>query len=191
MIDSIIHYVSGGVLTIRFNDSKNRSPLSIAVIDKLVNLIKPLKTNHNVENVVFTGVGNIFAAGANLKEIASIRSEDVKEFAMMGQELMSMIEELPQKTIAAVNGLCYGGALDLTLACDVRIASPSAEFCHPGANIGIMTGWGGTQRLPRLIGAGNASEMFFIAEPINAERALRYGLISAICDDPLAAAMEI
>jgi len=96
---------------------------------------------------------------------------------------------MPQATVAGVNGYCFGGGLDLALACDKRIAAPNATFCHPGAGLGIITGWGGTRRLPRLVGRGNALSMFFTAEPINAYEALRIGLIDEIDPDPVAAAM--
>jgi enoyl-CoA hydratase/carnithine racemase len=94
-------------------------------------------------------------------------------------------------TIAGVNGFCYGGALDLTLACDRRIATPNAVFAHPGAGLGIITGWGGTQRLPRLIGESNALEMFFTAGRIDAARALTIGLVEAIEPDVFNAAFAI
>jgi enoyl-CoA hydratase/carnithine racemase len=96
---------------------------------------------------------------------------------------MQKINDLDQTTTAAINGYCHGGALDLALACDRRVASPNATFCHPGVGLGIITGWGGTQRLPRLVGATNASMMFFTAKPINAEEALRIGLIDAITNE--------
>jgi enoyl-CoA hydratase/carnithine racemase len=104
---------------------------------------------------------------------------------------MSSIANLPQTTVAAINGFCFGGALDLALACDKRIASPDAKFCHPGAGLGIITGWSGTQRLPRLIGTANANEMFFTASPIDAERAIEIGLIDEITDDVFARALEL
>lgn len=176
--------------TVRFNNPSQRNPLSVAVVRELIEIIENTANMDGVERVIFTGVGNIFAAGADLREVAAIKTEDVKDFARMGQHLMSLIENLPQRTIAAVNGFCYGGALDLTLACDERIAAPKATFCHPGARIGIMTGWGGTQRLPRIVGQANALEMFFTAEPMNAGRALQIGLINKINDDPLGAALE-
>ena len=96
---------------------------------------------------------------------------------------MRKISELPQLTIAFVNGFCFGGALDLALSCDQRIATPNALFCHPGANLGIMTGWGGTQRLPKLVGEAFALEMFLTAKRVNANEALRIGLVDEIYDD--------
>ena len=103
---------------------------------------------------------------------------------------MGMIAAMNVRTIAAVNGYCYGGALDLALACDSRIASPNAEFCHPGGGLGIMTGWGGTQRLPRLVGEAAALEIFLMGKKVNAENAMSIGLVDTIADDPLAAAIE-
>jgi enoyl-CoA hydratase len=118
-------------------------------------------------------------------------AENAAEFARRGQDLMAKIAILPQTTIAAINGFCFGGALDLALACDTRISSPVATFAHPGAGLGIMTGWGGTQRLPRLIGQANALELFFTASPIDAARALSLGLIDKIVDDPLSHVLSI
>ena len=125
-----------------------------------------------------------------MREIAKIAAGDAKEFARRGQSLMKKIADSPKLTIAAVNGFCFGGALDLALACDIRIAAPDAVFCHPGANLGIITGWGGTQRLPRLIGEAAALEMFLTARKVDAREALRIGLINRVADDPLAAALE-
>ena len=95
-----------------------------------------------------------------------------------------------KNTIAAVNGYCFGGALDLALACKRRIAAPNAKFAHPGVSIGIMTGWGGTQRLPRLIGEAKALEMFLTAKVFGAAEALACGLIDEISDEPLRTAIE-
>jgi enoyl-CoA hydratase len=175
-------------LVIRFNRPEIRNPLSVGVLDEIKAALTSL--GGNTERIVFTGTDNIFASGANLNEIAAVDSASAREFAERGQRLMGQIADLPQTTIAAINGPCYGGALDLVLACDTRIAAPGATFCHPGAGLGIITGWGGTQRLPRLIGRANALEMFFTASPISARRAEGIGLINALADDPLAAALE-
>jgi enoyl-CoA hydratase len=176
-----------GSLVIRFTRAEIRNPLSIGV---LVELDKALDDLTDVVKVIFTGTGNVFASGADLREIASVSASDAREFALRGQHLMDRIASLPQETIAAINGYCYGGALDLALACDRRIASPNATFAHPGASLGIITGWGGTQRLPRLVGTANALEMFFTASPGNAKRALAIGLVDAIEIDPLIAALR-
>ena len=139
---------------------------------------------------MFTGSEDVFASGADLREIAGVDGSNAIGFAERGQKLMSRIASSSFYTIAAVNGFCYGGALDLALACNSRIASPDAEFCHPGAGLGIMTGWGGTQRLPRLIGEAGALEMFLTGKRVSAKDALSMGLVDSIADDPLAAAIE-
>jgi enoyl-CoA hydratase/carnithine racemase len=144
----------------------------------------------SIKTVIFTGTGAVFASGADLREIAEVTIENAKEFSHRGQLLMNRIAAMSQTTIAAVNGICFGGALDLALACCRRIASPSAVFSHPGANLGIITGWGGTQRLPRLIGQANALEMFFAAKRVDAQEALRIGLVDSIADDVLKAARQ-
>jgi enoyl-CoA hydratase/carnithine racemase len=103
---------------------------------------------------------------------------------------MSAIDCFPAPVFAAVSGYCMGGGLDLALACHHRIASPHAVFGHRGAALGLITGWGGTQRLPRLVGKGRALEMFVAAEKIMAPQALRIGLVDAIADDPVAEAVR-
>jgi enoyl-CoA hydratase/carnithine racemase len=103
---------------------------------------------------------------------------------------MSKIASAPQKTIAAINGFCFGGALDLALACDIRIASTNAVFSHPGVGLGIITGWAGTQRLPRLVGQANALEIFLTAGRIKADEAFRIGLVDVVTNDPLSVALE-
>jgi enoyl-CoA hydratase/carnithine racemase len=108
----------------------------------------------------------------------------------MGQALMNAIASYPAPVIAAIEGHCMGGGLDLALACHRRIATPQAVFGHRGAALGLMTGWGGTQRLPRLIGKGRALELFVAAEKVSALRALEIGLVDAIADDPVAKAVR-
>lgn len=103
---------------------------------------------------------------------------------------MAAIEGFPAPVIAAISGYCMGGGLDLALACRQRFASPHAIFGHRGAALGLITGWGGTQRLPRLIGKGRALEMFVAAEKLHANRALQVGLIDSIEPEPLAAALR-
>jgi len=177
-------------LIVRFTRPEIRNPLSVAVLDQLHATVGELKTNREVKKIVFTGTDDSFASGADLREIANVTGENAPGFALYGQSLMAKVAALPQQTIAAINGWCFGGALDLALSCKVRIASPNARFAHPGAGLGIITGWGGTQRLPRLIGQGNALEMFFTASPIDAVTALRFGLVDEIADDPLETALR-
>ena len=104
---------------------------------------------------------------------------------------MQAIDSFPIPVIAAIRGYCMGGGMDLALACDFRIAAPNAVFGHRGASLGVITGWGGTQRLPRLISKARALQMFLLAEMVRAEEALRIGLVDAIVDDPIAGSLEL
>lgn len=172
-----------GALIIIFNRPEIRSPLSVFVLNRLDKILDESANDAEITKIIFTGTDGVFASGADLREIARVSADSAREFAIKGQRLMNKISASEKPTVAAVNGFCFGGALDLALACDKRIAAPNAEFSHPGANLGIMTGWGGTQRLPRLIGEANALEMFMTAKRVSADEALRIGLVDAISED--------
>ena len=140
--------------------------------------------------LIITGNARFFSAGADLHEIAALTGVQALKFARMGQQLTNAVAEFPVPTIAAINGYCMGGGLDLALACHRRIAGPHAIFGHRGAALGLITGWGGTQRLPRIVGKALALEMFIATEKLNAYRALASRLVEAVVDDPIAAAIE-
>jgi enoyl-CoA hydratase len=141
--------------------------------------------------LVLTGNAHFFSAGADLNEIAELYGAEAFRFAQMGQRLMHAVANFPAPTIAAVHGYCMGGGLDLALACSRRIAGPHAIFGHRGAALGLITGWGGTQRLPRVVGKTRALKMFLAAEKLHARDALACGLIETIADDPIAAALAV
>jgi enoyl-CoA hydratase/carnithine racemase len=140
--------------------------------------------------LVITGNGKFFSAGADLGEIAALTGPAAYEFSGMGQALANAVERFPAPAYAAIYGYCMGGGLDLALACHSRIASPHAIFGHRGAALGLITGWGGTQRLPRLVGKARALELFVAAEKLHAAEALRIGLVDAIAEDPVAEALR-
>jgi len=135
--------------------------------------------------LIITGNEKFFSAGADLNEISQLTAPQAFEFSRAGQALMQAIDNFPVPVIAAIRGYCMGGGMDLALACDYRIAAPNAVFGHRGATLGVMTGWGGTQRLPRLIGKSRAMQMFLLAEMVKADEALRIGLVDRIADDPI------
>ena len=135
--------------------------------------------------LILKGNKRFFCAGADLHEIAALAPAQAYEFAKMGQSLMNAIDQFPAPVYAAIEGYCMGGGLDLALACAFRVAAPNAILGHRGAALGLITGWGGTQRLPRLIGKGRALQMFCAAEKLDAARALHVGLVDAIAEDPL------
>lgn len=167
---------------IRFNNPKERNPLSVKVLIDLDAIFSEQIPKSKA--IIFTGTEDVFASGADLREIARLKTErEVREFGLRGQRLMQKIADASCLTIAAVNGFCFGGAFDLALACKIRIASPNALFSHPGANLGIITAWGGTQRLPRLVGEAAALEMFLTAKRVDANEALKISLVSQISED--------
>ena len=150
-----------------------------------------MTARNEISALVFTGTGDVFASGADIRELQSLTPESAREFAGRGRRLFQRIADARQLTVAAVNGYCMGGGLDLALACRIRVASHSAVFAHPGARLGIITGWGGTWRLPALVGAARALEMFTTARRLTADEALEIGLVSRIAADALSCALEI
>src|SRR4051812_14568244 len=164
------------------DDGTNR--LSRARVLALTAAIAELGAQVQPKPLVIAGNHRFFSAGADLDEITALTGPAAYEFAAMGQQLMNTIASFPAVTYAAVEGYCMGGGLDLTLACRHRVAGPHAVFGHRGAALGLITGWGGTQRLPRLIGKARALEMFIAAEKLTSKQALRIGLVDALVDDP-------
>ncbi len=136
-----------------------------------------------VRVAVITGTEKCFAAGADLAEVGALRAAEALRFSAMGQRLMRRIEQNSKPVIAAIRGYCLGGGFDLALACRLRVAASDAVFGHPGAALGIITGWGGTQRLPRILGVGGraqAMEMLTSGQTITAAEAYTFGLVSRV-----------
>ncbi len=169
------------LLSLVSSDGMNR--LTGSKVARLLTEIQNLASGKRAP-LIIAGEHN-FSAGADLNEIRSLTGPAALEFSSLGQSLMNAIETYPQPVIAAIAGHCMGGGLDLALACHRRIAAPHAVFGHRGAALGLITGWGGTQRLPRLIGKGRALELFVAAEKITARRALEIGLVDLVAEDPV------
>lgn len=176
------------ILRLVSDDGTNR--LTRASVAALTARLDELATRPPARLVV-AGNAHFFSAGADLHEIAELHGAEAFRFAQMGQRLMNAVAGFPAPTVAAVHGYCMGGGLDLALACRRRIAGPHAIFGHRGAALGLITGWGGTQRLPRLVGKARAMQMFLAAEKLHARDALRFGLVDAIADDPLVEALRL
>jgi len=181
----------GPFAVVRLNRPAERNPLSVSTLNELENAFNSLAASEEVSAVIFTGAGDVFASGADIRELQRLTPESALDFARRGQRLFRSIEEARVPTVAAVNGFCMGGGLDLAMACRVRCAAPSAVFAHPGARLGVITGWGGTQRLPRLVGEARALEMFATGRRLTAEEALEFGLVSRVCDPVLDCALEL
>ena len=139
-LDDLLVADEGTVRILRLNRPASRNSLDTKTIVAIEGVIDDLSARPNISVLIITGSGNVFASGADLNELLSLTPETARAFSERGQRLFQRIADLPQLTIAAVNGYCYGGALDLALACKVRVAAPNAEFCHPGARLGIITG---------------------------------------------------
>jgi len=178
---------AGGVRILRLCSDDRTNRLTAARVRELSATLGQLSLAP--QPTVIAGNDQFFSAGADLAEIAALTGPAAYEFSKMGQALMNAIAGFPAPVYAAIAGYCMGGGLDLALACHGRIASPNAIFGHRGAALGLITGWGGTQRLPRLVGKAKALQMFVAAEKIHAQEALRIGLVDAVAEDPVAKAV--
>ena len=187
----IVTKLDGAIAVIRFNRPAQRNPLSISALHDLESTLLELMPRDDVKALIFTGTADVFASGANIRELAQLDSISALHFSQLGQRVFQTIADARQLTIAAINGYCMGGALDLALACNIRVASVDAIFAHPGARLGIITGWGGTQRLPRVIQKGRALELFLTGRRIMSAEALELGLVSNVSDCPLDTAISI
>ncbi len=130
------------------------------------------------------GAGANFAAGAEISEVGALTGFAALEFSRSSQLLFENLARSRKPIVAAIQGYCLGGALDLALACHYRLATPNAVLGHPGATLGLITGWGGTQRLPRLLGRARALELLLLGQPVRAEQALSFGLVDEIVSAP-------
>jgi enoyl-CoA hydratase len=177
-----------GILTLRFCRPAERNTLSsetLTVFGQILDRISSARA------VIITGADDVFLSGANIRELVKLDSYKAIEFSKRGQELTQRLADLQPVTIAAINGYCLGGGLDFALACDIRVASRNALFAHPGAKLGIITGWGGTQRLPRVVGRTKALELFATARRLDSGEALRAGLVTEVGDPVLEIARRI
>ncbi|MDX1611979.1 MAG: enoyl-CoA hydratase/isomerase family protein, partial [Candidatus Thermoplasmatota archaeon] len=151
--------------------------LSQAMLKALDGTLDDLEANEDVRAVVITGAGNnAFCAGADVNEMSQMKPEDAAAQVALGHSVFQKIHNFPHPVIAAVNNLCLGGGLELSLACDMRYSSDRARFGAPETTLGLIPAWGGTQRLPRLVGAPKAKELIYTGQMINAQEAQRIGL---------------
>ena len=166
-------------LLISLNRPQALNALNIEVITELKDLLDTVCDDNTIGGLILTGTGEkSFAAGADIKEIAELNEVNARSFAERGQEVFSMIEKFPKPIIAAVNGYALGGGCELAMACHFRLASQNAIFGQPEVNLGLIPGYGGTQRLSQLIGKGRALELMLSGNSINAEEAYRIGLVN-------------
>ena len=183
-----------GCAVLRLVSSDGTNKLSLARVNALYEAVRGLRSEADtgqVRALMITGNEKFFSAGADLNEILRLNGLRAYEFSKAGQRLTLAVDRFPVPVIAALEGYCMGGGMDLALACDYRIAAPNAVFGHRGASLGLITGWGGTQRLPRLIGKARALQMFLLAEMVEAEEAKRIGLVEAVTQNVLLRAFSV
>jgi enoyl-CoA hydratase len=172
----------GAVATIVFDRPDSLNILNSTTLEKLGEVLKDLERDRETRSIVITG--NVhFSAGADVRELKEKDPEQAKVFSMLGQGICNRIEGMRKPVIAAVRGYALGGGCEIALACDIRIAAESAKFGQPEVGLGIIPGFGGTQRLTRLVGMGKAKELILTGRIINADEAERIGLVNSVVKD--------
>jgi enoyl-CoA hydratase len=189
-------------------DLEHRDPVTIVTMNRpealnafdsdqmrrMIEVFREVGERRETRAIVLTGAGEkAFAAGADIRQMAALDPESGLAFGRLGHQLTRTVEETPQPVIAAVNGYALGGGCEVAIAADIRLASPNAVFGQPEVSLGIPPGWGGTQRLPRLVGPGFAAEMMLAGKRLGAEDALRLGIVNAVypLDELLDRAVEM
>ncbi|MZP29684.1 crotonase [Heliobacterium undosum] len=186
---NLIYETAGAVAIVTVNRPKVLNALNRAVLLELDQTFAGIAANRGIAAVIVTGAGEkSFVAGADIAEMSGFGVAEAREFSRLGQQVFNRIEELPQPVIAAVNGFALGGGCELATACDFRIAATKARFGQPEVSLGVIPGFGGTQRLPRLVGRGMAAQLLFTGDMISSEEALRIGLVNKVV--PAEALME-
>jgi enoyl-CoA hydratase len=177
------------VLTVDRQEALNA--LDVATLTELRDRLRELAGDADVRVVILTGAGEkAFVAGADIKYMSGLDVDEAKAWGALGHEAGRLLETMPKPTIAAVNGFALGGGCELALACDIRYAASNAKLGQPEVNLGIIPGWGGTQRLARVCGLGVAKELIFTGRVVDADEALRVGLVNAVHDPVLDRARE-
>lgn len=177
----IIYEKSEGIATITINRPEALNAFSAEVVSEILQAIEDVKADESVRVVVLTGAGEkAFSAGADIKAMKGMNALKARELSQMGERLCNALENLEKPVIAAINGYALGGGLEVAMACDIRIASENARMGQTEINIGLIPGWGGTQRLTRLIGATKAKELIFTGKMIDARTAEQLGLVNMV-----------
>ena len=178
---NIIYSAENGIATITINRPKALNALNLATMTELKDVVAKIAVDPEVKVVIITGSGSTsFVAGADIVEMSTKNAGEGRGWGQVGQDTFTAIENLPQPVIAAINGFALGGGCELSCACDIRYASENAKFGQPEVGLGITPGFGGTQRLPRVVGRGYGKELIFTGGMIDAQEALRIGLVNKV-----------
>jgi len=190
---NVLYEVSNNIATITINRPDALNALNRDVLAELFEAAQKTEADPDVYVVIITGAGRAFVAGADIALMKDLTAEEAKVFSEFGNAVFRKIESLGKPVIAAINGFALGGGCELSMACDIRIASEKAKFGQPEVGLGITPGFGGTQRLPRIVGMSKAKELIFTGQVIDAQEALRIGLVDRIVpvDELSGAALEL
>lgn len=182
-LKNILVEKDGHVAIVTLNRPKALNALNSETLEDLNKALDYLKEENDIYSVILTGAGGkAFVAGADISEMKDLNEEQGKEFGILGNKVFRKLENLNKPVIAAIPGFALGGGCELAMACDIRIASEKAKFGQPEAGLGITPGFGGTQRLPRLVGEGKAKELIYTGTVIKADEALRIGLVNKVVE---------
>jgi enoyl-CoA hydratase len=171
------------ILVLTINRPQVLNALSFEVLRELADVVAQARNNTEVKGIILTGAGDkSFVAGADIEELSKMTLAEADEFSCFGQQVFMALERFPKPVIAAVNGFALGGGCELAMACHLRIASAKAKFSQPEINLGLIPGFGGTQRLTHLVGRGKAMELIMTGEIIKADQALSLGLVNSVVE---------
>jgi len=172
-----------GICTVKINRPDKLNAMNMDVAKELVEIFENLGKDDSVKVIILTGEGDkAFSAGADIEYMSKISANESEEYAKLGQLVTGTVENVKQPTIAAINGFALGGGCELAMSCDIRIAANTAKLGQPEVTIGIPPGWGGTQRLMRIVGIAKAKEMVFTGKMIKAEEAREIGLVNQVVE---------
>lgn len=193
-MSSDIHIALQGPLALISLHSTDGYPkLTTTLLANLDTTFGEVLVDSSLSAVVLTGTDKAFATGADIAEVGALDGMSALPFSALGQGLMNRIERSPKPVVAAIRGYCFGGGFDLAMACHLRLAAPDAVFAHPGGTLGLLTGFGGTQRLPRIVGRARALELLATGKTITAEEAYRIFLVNQVvqAEDLMSAAAKL
>jgi len=182
-VETLLIELSGGILTVTINRPEKLNALNRTVLMELDSVLNDVYVNPEIHGVIITGAGQkSFVAGADISEFMSLQGQEGAALAKKGQDIFMRIDTCPKPVIAAVNGFALGGGCELAMSCHIRMASSLAKFGQPEVNLGIIPGYGGTQRLTQLVGKGKALELMMSGNMIDAQQALQLGLVNHVTD---------
>lgn len=181
MYDTLLTQLDAGILTVTINRPDKLNALTHTVLSELNRVLDDIRDNGSIRSAILTGAGSkAFVAGADISEFRGLSRQAAMDLARYGQDTFFRIERSPKPVVAAVNGFALGGGCELAMSCHFRIASEAAKFGQPEVNLGLIPGYGGTQRLVQLVGKGRALELMMSGQLIDAGQALSYGLVNKV-----------